>query len=120
MDVGARNESLNVRGEPVLTQLCVVPAYALTIHKTQEFVSISLARHEIGAGRTFRQLHVFPHTRNNGLQFQRKTDSRPCRSSTCCAAPLEGMFALGQVYVLISRVTDPQNLGLIGVPFVVG
>ena len=35
-------------------------------------------------------------------------------------APLEGMFALGQVYVLISRVTDPQNLGLIGVPFVVG
>ena len=29
---------------------------------------------------------------------------------------LEGVFACGQVYVLISRVTDPQNLHLIGLP----
>ena len=29
---------------------------------------------------------------------------------------LEGVFALGQVYVLISRVTDPKNLLLLGVP----
>ena len=35
MDLGARNESLNIRGEPILMQLCVVPAYALTVHKTQ-------------------------------------------------------------------------------------
>ena len=35
MDVGARQENLAVRGEPVLLQLCVVPCYALTIHKTQ-------------------------------------------------------------------------------------
>ena len=27
---------------------------------------------------------------------------------------LEGVFALGQVYVLISRVTDPLNFCLIG------
>ena len=30
MDVGARQENLAVRGEPILLQLCVVPAYALT------------------------------------------------------------------------------------------
>ena len=35
MDLGARQETLNIRGEPILLQLCVVPAYALTIHKTQ-------------------------------------------------------------------------------------
>ena len=29
---------------------------------------------------------------------------------------LPGVFALGQVYVLISRVTDPQNFYLLGVP----
>ena len=29
---------------------------------------------------------------------------------------LEGVFALGQVYVLISRVTDPKNFMLVGVP----
>ena len=29
---------------------------------------------------------------------------------------LEGVFALGQVYVLVSRVTDPRNFELIGVP----
>ena len=28
----------------------------------------------------------------------------------------EGVFALGQVYVLVSRVTDPQNFVLVGVP----
>ena len=36
MDVGARQENLAVRGEPILLQLCVVPAYALTIHKVQQ------------------------------------------------------------------------------------
>ena len=33
MDIGARQENLAVRGEPIMLQLCVVPAYALTIHK---------------------------------------------------------------------------------------
>ena len=28
----------------------------------------------------------------------------------------EGVIALGQVYVLVSRVTDPQNFVLVGVP----
>jgi hypothetical protein len=32
------------------------------------------------------------------------------------AGCLEGVFALGQVYVLTSRCTDPQNYCLIGVP----
>ena len=35
MGLGARDESLNILGEPILMQLCVVPAYALTVHKTQ-------------------------------------------------------------------------------------
>ena len=29
---------------------------------------------------------------------------------------LEGVFALGQVYVLVSRVTDPKNFTLVGIP----
>ena len=29
---------------------------------------------------------------------------------------LEGIFASGQIYVLISRVTDPKNIQLLGVP----
>ena len=29
---------------------------------------------------------------------------------------LEGVFAFGQVYVLISRVTDPVNMQLVGLP----
>ena len=31
MDVGARQENLAVKGEPVMLQLCIVPAYALTV-----------------------------------------------------------------------------------------
>jgi len=27
---------------------------------------------------------------------------------------LEGVFAMGQIYVMFSRVTDPQNLELVG------
>ena len=35
MDLRVRPESLHVTGEPVMVQLPVLPAYALTIHKTQ-------------------------------------------------------------------------------------
>ena len=35
LDVQARQEPLKIRGEPQLLQLPLVPAYALTIHKTQ-------------------------------------------------------------------------------------
>ena len=75
IDIQPRGESLRVRGEPVMLQLSLVPAYALTIHKTQ---ALSIK-------------HVV-------------------RGS------LEGIFAFGQLYVLISRVTDPANLELIGLP----
>jgi hypothetical protein len=30
-----RQENLNIRGEPIMLQLPLVPAYALTVHKTQ-------------------------------------------------------------------------------------
>ena len=35
LDVVARQEALKARGEPQMLQLPLVPAYALTIHKTQ-------------------------------------------------------------------------------------
>ena len=75
MDVTARQESLAVRGEPILLQLPLNPCYALTIHKTQ---ALSIAHLVLGC--------------------------------------LEGVFALGQVYVLFSRVTIPQNCQLVGIP----
>jgi hypothetical protein len=76
IDVIVRQESLtSVPGHPVLVQLPIQPAYALTVHKTQA-LSIS-------------------HT------------VRGC---------LEGVFAQGQIYVLVSRVTDPRNFELLGVP----
>lgn len=42
MDIGARQENLAVRGEPIMLQMCVVPAYALTIHKASFFLIFSL------------------------------------------------------------------------------
>ncbi len=35
IDVTARQENLAVKGEPIMLQLPIVPAYSLTIHKTQ-------------------------------------------------------------------------------------
>ena len=75
IDVTARQETLAVRGEPVLLQLPLNPCYALTIHKTQ---ALSIAHLVLGC--------------------------------------LEGVFALGQIYVLFSRVTIPFNCQLVGIP----
>ena len=75
IDVQPRSEGLKARGETIMLQLSLVPAYALTIHKTQ---ALSIK-------------HVV------------------------CGC-LEGIFAWGQLYVLISRVTDPANFQLIGLP----
>ena len=69
MDIGVRQETLTMMpGQPVLVQLPLIPAYALTVHKTQ---ALSIK-------------HIV----------------RGC---------IEGVFAQGQVYVLISRVTDPNS-----------
>ena len=35
MDCAVRQENLAIRGEPIMLQLSLVPAYALTVHKTQ-------------------------------------------------------------------------------------
>jgi len=76
MDVTSRQETLvNVIGQPVVLQISLVPAYALTVHKVQ---ALSI-------------MHFV----------------RGC---------LEGVFAQGQVYVLVSRVTDPRNFELLGIP----
>ena len=58
-----RQENLNIRGEPIMLQLSLVPAYALTVHKTQ---ALSIKHLVLGC--------------------------------------LEGCFAIGHVYVLVSRV----------------
>ena len=75
IDITARPESLALRGEPVLLQLPLMPAYALTSHKVQ---SLSI-KHTV----------------------------RGC---------LEGVFAMGQVYVMASRVVKPRDFQLIGIP----
>ena len=67
MDVGARQENLAVKGEPIMLQLCVVPAYALTV------ASESYVMGGIGG------------TRGSGksmLPSGRCTRRKPCRSST--------------------------------------
>ena len=56
MDVGARQENLAVKGEPIMLQLCVVPAYALTVHKTQACFLCSY----MGSGVMRIALHVHP------------------------------------------------------------
>ena len=60
MDVTARQESLVLRGDPILLQLPVVPSYALTVHNVQ---ALSIKHEVVGC--------------------------------------LEGVFAQGQVYVLV-------------------
>ena len=35
MDCAVRQENLNIRGEPIMLQLPLIPCYALTVHKTQ-------------------------------------------------------------------------------------
>jgi hypothetical protein len=35
MDIPVRQENLNIRGDPIMLQVPVVPCYALTVHKTQ-------------------------------------------------------------------------------------
>ena len=58
-----RQDNPNIRGEPIMLQLSLVPAYALTVHKTQ---ALSIKHLVLGC--------------------------------------LEGCFAQGHVYVLVSRV----------------
>jgi hypothetical protein len=78
MDVYKKLETVDMKSrgsKPVLVQLPLLPAYAMTVHKGQ---SLSI-------------MHVV----------------HGC---------LEGIFAHDQMYVLASRVTDPQNFRLVGLP----
>ena len=45
MDISVRQENLNARGNPIMLQLPLVPAYALTVHKTQ---SLSIKHQVLG------------------------------------------------------------------------
>ena len=73
LDVEVKHEATGRGRQPVLVQLPVLPAYALTVHKVQ---ALSI------------------HHKVHGC--------------------LEGVFAQGQVYVMVSRVTDPENFCLVG------
>ena len=42
MDISVRQENLNARGQPIMLQLPLVPAYALTVHKTQATALVEL------------------------------------------------------------------------------
>ena len=46
MDVGARQENLAVKGEPIMLQLCIVPAYALTVASESYIMGVGGRRGE--------------------------------------------------------------------------
>ena len=58
IDCAVRQENLNFAGQPIMLQLPLVPAYALTVHKTQVVVWLCVCR-------VWRGVHV-------------------CRALTCC------------------------------------
>ena len=104
MDLGARQENLHARGEPIMLQLCVVPAYSLTVRypivNSRRLLFIERFSSRFDCKKPPIQVH--------------KTQALSIKHLVLGC--LEGVFALGQVYVLVSRVTDPQNFTLVGIP----
>ena len=91
-------------------QMCVVPAYALTIHKTQ---ALTISHWVLGCLEG-----------TVGSKAKDQLSSKAILSAgslmslrICIHCHLHHrIFAMGQVYVLVSRVTDPLNFMLLGVP----
>ena len=122
MDIGARQENLAVRGEPIMLQLCVAPAYALTIHKTQVRFDAGLAWPLVDTclvsawalGLDLRQACAGPVDQASRHRLPRRRLRHGAGLARTCAhghphLPLALLHARAlQVYVLISRVTDPQ------------
>ena len=106
MDVGARQENLAVRGEPILLQLCVVPAYALTIHKVQQsrnpFVQWKLL---LFAKSEFRFELLVP-----GITgFRRCSKVQALSIKHLVLGCLEGVFALGQAHTTKRTLPHTQK-----------
>ena len=55
MDCHVRQENLSIRGDPIMLQLPLVPAYALTVHKTQ---SLSIKHLVLGCARLSFMRHM--------------------------------------------------------------
>ena len=123
MDCQVRQENLNIRGEPIMLQLPLVPAYALTVHKTQALSIKHLVLGCVGLSSTRALLHAILLRRvlkGVGVQQERRRQCVTCvveagcvcereRDKGCNERGLEGVFAQGHVYVCISRVTDPAT-----------
>ena len=92
MDLGARQENLHARGEPILLQLCVVPAYSLTVLET--------ALLTVGCVVCLYLFMRFQRKKTLTLQVH-KTQALSIKHLVLGC--LEGVFALGQVYVLVPK-----------------
>ena len=107
IDIQVRPESLACAGEPVMLQMPTVPAYALTTHKTQALTIEGIVRGCLEG------VALLTYTHPPACRAQRFP---PLHSFSLNVKLNSQVFAIGQVYVLISRVTDPQNLQFVGLP----
>ena len=75
MDIQVRQENLNIRGAPIMLQLPLVPAYALTVHKTQ---ALSIRHLVLGcASLSHKTLHI-------------AAPARLCSFMLCCVGVVLG------------------------------
>ena len=113
IDCHARQENLNVRGEPIMLQIPLVPSYALTVHKTQALSPILVCVVFVyECAYVLVRAYACACVCVCVLLSMRQSLSIRHLVLGC----LEGCFAQGHVYVLASRVTDPANFALVGLP----
>ena len=75
MDIQVRQENLNIRGAPIMLQLPLVPAYALTVHKTQ---ALNIRHLVVGcASLSYKTLHI-------------AVPARACSFTLCCVGVVLG------------------------------
>ena len=110
IDVTARQETLaSVPGQPSLLQLPIVPAYALTVHKTQ-----ALSMKGVVRGCLEGAMRLAEPVLRSLFCLACLFSCVPITNRFMFLFVITQVFAMGQVYVLISRVTDPRRLELIG------
>ena len=126
IDVAARQENLAVTGEPIMLQLLLVPCYV-----RRSFFFSSPHAHRAVRSHALPSLLVVcdalarprrsPCTRPRparklmgwGLVLGRSGSGQALSIRRLVLGSLEGVFAVGHVYVLVSRVVDPSNFALV-------